>query len=29
MAAPGKAHRAGISLVRLVDLFPDDPAALE
>ena len=27
MKAPGKAHRAGISLVQLMDMFPDEAAA--
>ncbi len=29
MAAPGKAHRAGVSLVQLMDMFPDEAAARE
>ena len=28
-AAPGKAHREGISLVQLMDMFPDEAAARE
>ena len=27
MSAPGKAHREGLSLVQLIDLFPDEAAA--
>ena len=28
ISVPGKAHRQGISLMELVDLFPDEASAL-